>query len=290
MLIKIGIIIDNIAKAGGTERAISSLCNGLMRFYPEHYDITIISLFSKKNDQPFFELHPAIQIQHLEKTNDFKWWNKISWYKKLVADLRQINTENAFDVLLGTTYVHNILLPLMVSNSNTKSVGCEHVVYHYPPKVFQTIRKFVYPQLDAVIVLNKTEQEHFRFLNNTAVIPNSLPFENDQSATLNAKKIINAGRLTHEKGVDLLIDMYENIYRQAPDWELNIYGDGEDFEALQSKIKQKGLEPYIKLCGSVKNISESYLQSSGFCVKFTFRKFWHRDYRSHESRIAGDFV
>lgn len=266
MLIKIGIIIDNIAKGAGTERAVSSLCNGLLKFYPETYQITIISIFSRKSDISFFELNPQIGIKHLEKTNNFDFWNKLFWYKNLVSEISDINKNNSLDVILGTTYVHNILLPLIVKSSKTKTVGSEHVVYNYPPKLFQAIRKIVYPKLNAVIVLNEMEQKNFYFLKNTTVIPNSLPFENEKTASLMEKSIITVGRLTHEKGMDMLIDIYQNIFRKAPEWTLNIFGDGEDFELLQTKIQEKGLENYIKLHGSVRNISKNYLQSSIFVL------------------------
>lgn len=263
---KIAVIIDNISSAGGTERAVSSMCNGLLKFYPEDYQITIISIFSKDHQASFFKLHPKIQIIHLAKNPGFKLWNKLIWYYKLVSEMLQIVRENHLDVILGTTYVHNILLPLMTRNTTTKRVGCEHVVYHYPPKVFRQLRHWVYPKLDTVIVLNQTEQKRFSFLNNTAIIPNSLPFDQHRQATLEEKNIITVGRLTHEKGVDLLIDIYEKIAAAAPDWTFNIYGEGEDSEALQAKIQAKNLSQYVKLNGLSKNISESYLQSSIFVL------------------------
>jgi glycosyltransferase involved in cell wall biosynthesis len=176
-------------------------------------------------------------------------------------------------MLIGTTYVHNILLPLIVKNTTIRTIGCEHEVYDYPPKLLQTIRKFAYPKLDSVVVLNETEQKKFHFLKNTVIIPNSLPFEKNKCSSLTENKIIAVGRLTYQKGFDMLIDIYEGIYRQAPSWELNIIGDGEDFEILESKIKAKGLEQQIKLCGSVKNISEYYQESSIFVLTSRWESF-----------------
>jgi glycosyltransferase involved in cell wall biosynthesis len=263
---KIGIIIDNITANAGTERAIANLCNGLLKYYPELYQITILSRFSKKNEVPFFELNPKIKIEHLETINNFKFWNKIFLYKILLKLIRGINNENSFDLLMGTTYVHNNLLPLIVKNTITKTMGCEHVIYDYPPKLIKALRKLMYPKLNSVIVLNETEQNNFYFLNNTCVIPNCLPFETDKIANLKEKNIIAVGRLVHEKGFDMLIDIFDNIHKEEAHWQLKIFGDGDDFELLESKIKEKGLEKNIKLCGSVKNISECYLQSSIFTL------------------------
>lgn len=272
-MIRLGIIIDNIANKAGTERAVSSLCNGLMKFFPNRYEITIISIFSTKNQTSFFELNEKIKLEHLEKNPDFKIWNKAFFYRNLIKTLRKTNSENSFDVLIGTTYVHNILLPFVVKNTQTKTIGCEHEVYGYPPKTLQLVRKFVYPKLHSVIVLNKTEQQHFSFLKNTCIIPNSLPFVAEKTSSLTEKRIIAAGRLTHQKGFDILIDIYEKVYQQAPDWELNIFGEGEDREHLQEKITRKGLEKYIKLCGSVKNISENYQKSSIFVLSSRWESF-----------------
>lgn len=272
-MIRLGIIIDNISRKAGTERAVSSLCNGLMKFFPNRYEITIISIFSTKNQVSFFELNEEIKLRHLEKNPDFKFWNKAFFYRNLIKTLRKINSENSFDVLIGTTYVHNILLPFVVKNTQTKTIGCEHEVYGYPPKLFQVVRKFVYPKLNSIIVLNKTEQQHFCFLKNTCIIPNSLPFEADKTSSLTEKRILAAGRLTHQKGFDILIDIYEKIYPKAPEWELNIFGDGEDLEMLKVKIKAKGLEKHIKLCGSVKNISENYQKSSIFVLSSRWESF-----------------
>src|SRR5690606_20540900 len=105
------------------------------------------------------------------------------------------------------------------------------------------------------------------------IIPNSLPFVAEKTSSLTEKRIIAAGRLTHQKGFDILIDIYEKVYQQAPDWELNIFGEGEDREHLQEKITRKGLEKYIKLCGSVKNISENYQKSSIFVLSSRWESF-----------------
>lgn len=270
---KIGVIVDDITAKAGTERAIINLCNGLLKYYPEQYKIIIISRFSKKGDIPFFELNTKIEIEHLETINNFKFWNKFFLYRILLKLIKAINRKHNFDLLMGSTYVHNNLLPFIVKNTQTKTLGCEHVVYDYPPKLIKFFRKVMYPKLNAVIVLNETESKNFYFLNNISVIPNCLPFEAKRSSSLNENRIISAGRLTHEKGFDLLIDIFDTVHKEAPNWELVIFGEGEEHSRLDSKIKEKGLQNNIKLCGAVKNISEEYLQSSIFVLSSRSESF-----------------
>src|SRR5690606_5205580 len=159
----------------------------------------------------------------------------------------------------GTTYVHNILLPSVVKNTNTKTIGCEHEVYEYPSKFIRKIRRKIYPKLNKVIVLNQTEQSKYGFLTNTQIIPNSLPFEASQISPLTDKKIIAVGRLTNQKGFDMLIDAFSIIQSELQGWKLDIFGEGESFLDLESRIKSKEMEHCIKLHGATKNISEKYL-------------------------------
>src|SRR5690606_39663681 len=53
----------------------------------------------------------------------------------------------------------------------------------------------------------------------------------------------------------------------------NNFWDGEDLDMLKEKIKAKMLEKYIKLCGSVKNISENYQKSSIFVLSSRWESF-----------------
>jgi len=271
-MIKIGLIIDNITHKAGTERAVSSLVNGLQKFYSD-YSITIISLFSDPIEEPFFELTEKTKIVHLNKKNNFNVLDKIIWYKKLLKDLKELNLQYDFDVIIGTTYVHNILLPFVVKNTNTKTIGCEHEVYGYPSKFIRKIRKKIYPKLNKIIVLNQTEQSKYGFLTNTQIIPNSLPFEASKISSLTDKKIIAVGRLTNQKGFDMLIDAFSIIKSELQGWKLDIFGEGEDFLDLESRIKSRKMEGCIKLHGSTKNISEKYLGSSIFALSSRWESF-----------------
>lgn len=264
-MVKISIIIDNISNGAGTEKAIVNLYNGLLKFYPNFYELTIISLFSKKHENSFFDINKNIKIIHLEKTKT-TYKNKVFWYLGLIKEMKAINKIEGFDVLIGTTYIHNILLPFFIKKSKTKTIGCEHVVYDYPPKFYKIIRRLIYPKIDLIVVLNETEKDNFSFLKNIAVIPNFLSYKSKETASLINKKIISVGRITYEKGFDMLIDIYKNIYNKIQDWELNIFGEGEDLEKLNNKVKELGLEKNIKFCGVRKNISDNYLESSIFAI------------------------
>ena len=59
-------------------------------------------------------------------------------------------------------------------------------------------------------------------------------------------RIVALGRLTRQKGFDILIDAMAQIPQP---WHLEIWGDGEDRQALQQAIHRHGLHQHIRLCG-----------------------------------------
>lgn len=272
-MINLGILIDDISKSAGTERAVSSLANGLLRYYPGNHKISIISIFNPDLSKTFFELNPRIEIIYLHKKNDFNSLTKFFWYRNLVSDLKNLNSIKHFDVLMGTTYIHNILLGFITKNSKTRSIGCEHEVYNYPPKLIQVIRKWRYPKLDALVVLNEIEKKQYFFSKNIFIIPNSNPIESTEKSDLKKNRIISVGRLTHQKGFDLLIEIAEIIKQKNPNWEFNIFGTGEDEKMLQNKIDVKNLSNIVKLKGLSHSIEQEYLNSSIFLLTSRWESF-----------------
>lgn len=70
----------------------------------------------------------------------------------------------------------------------------------------------------------------------------------DDKAESRTVKLVSIGRLTHQKGYDVLIQAMAFVATDRP-WQLEIYGNGEDQEALAGLIKQQGLQERIRLCG-----------------------------------------
>lgn len=268
----IAILVDNITNKAGTERAVVNFCDGVLS-QKSNFKITIISFFSKESEEFFFSIPKNVSIIHLGITNNFTYLSKIVWYTKLVKKLKIVAAKNTFNLLMGTTYVHNILLPVITRKTKIKTIGCEHEIYNYPSRIIKRIRKMVYPKLDAVIVLNKTEYKHFSFLKNVYIIPNSLSFKATGVSNLSEKKIIAVGRLTYQKGFDLLIDIMREIVVKYPEWQLCIFGEGEDLGSLNDLIKVNNLDKNINVCSPVKNISEEYKKSSIFVLTSRWESF-----------------
>lgn len=82
------------------------------------------------------------------------------------------------------------------------------------------------------------------------------------------KQLLYIGRMSHiHKRVDRLIEIWKNIYRDFPDWEFLLVGDGEDRKNLE---KQAENLDRIHFLGSTKNPSQYYDNASILCMSSQF--------------------
>lgn len=78
---------------------------------------------------------------------------------------------------------------------------------------------------------------------NTCVIPNFLPYDKpaEHVSDLRSQRAVFVGRLSIEKGVWRLLDIWERVSASLPDVRLDIYGEGAEREALENAVISRGL-------------------------------------------------
>ena len=124
--------------------------------------------------------------------------------------------------------------------------------------------------MDNIVVLTNNDAKRFNFIKKVICIPNSISFETNQFANYDKKTFLACGRLTNQKGFDLLIQAAVFIKEKLPDWTIQIYGNGEDKEKLNNSIKEKGLENFVYINEPVNNIKDIYSNSSIYLLSSRF--------------------
>lgn len=117
-------------------------------------------------------------------------------------------------------------------------------------------------KLSHLVVLTREEKASWKGADNIEVIPNAVPFFPETTADYSEKKAIAAGRLVYEKGFDMLIEAWKAVYEKHPDWELHIYGDGNEKANLCRQIRQAGLDSAVKIHPPEKDIYIRYPKHS----------------------------
>ena len=157
-------------------------------------------------------------------------------------------------------------------------VGQEHMhLRAHRPALAADIRRR-YGRLGALVVLTDGDRADYRESLGAARtrverIPNVVtPLLGDR-ADPGAQVVVAAGRLTRQKGFDLLIRAFAAAAAGRPGWELRIYGGGRDRAALERQIEETGLRDRIRLLGPTRRLGEAFARASVFVLSSRFEGF-----------------
>jgi len=120
-------------------------------------------------------------------------------------------------------------------------------------------------KLDALVLLTPDDEEDWKSVVKTFVIPNPISFFPIEGATLDNKQVIMVGRYNDAKGYDYLIPAWEIVHQRHPDWILQVYGSGELHDDVVRWVKERCLEKSVILNDPTDDIMSKYLESS-ICV------------------------
>ncbi len=258
----IGLLVYDCSLVGGAERVAINMAKELSAFYKVH----LISLFSEK-DKSVYESEKytsaVISSTSLSITKHFF---------KLSGKIKKYIKENNIEVLFAITAGVVTLAVNAASGIKTKVVYCEHstlVNKTYGKK--HELRQLIGAKLsDVSVALTKEDMGYFkkmyklpdrklRYIYNWSEFePVLAPYDEE------SRKIISVGRLEYVKGYDLLLEAAEKVYEKHPQWHWDIYGGGSYKEKIESGIKEKKLENFITLKGSVNDLNKRYSEYSFF--------------------------
>lgn len=267
---KVCFLIGNLNHSGGTERVTTLIANALAE---KKYQVSILSLADGK--QSFFELVPSIKTYSL-------YPEKISFKKNFLGAvwrIRKFVTQHQIDTLIVVDSISCIFTVPALFGLKVKHICWEH----FNLKVnlgswFRDLGRWMAAKwCNKIVTLTERDKSFWdkRFdlehTNKVVAIANPSPFEVQQNIpSLDYKTILCVGRLTYQKGFDLLITAWARVAQQVPDWKVVIVGSGEDEQMLKQMAKSLGVDDSIIFAGQQKNMSTFYRQASFFCMSSRF--------------------
>jgi len=126
--------------------------------------------------------------------------------------------------------------------------------------------------MDRFVVLTNEDASNWPELNNLIVIPNFVTSLSTHISDVSSHKVIAVGRYSWQKGFDLLIDAWYIVHSRYPEWQLEIYGGGDNCY-YQKMANEKALTSVISCHTAVSDISEKYAESSIFVLSSRYEGF-----------------
>lgn len=269
----IAFIIHSLS-SGGAERVISTLSNQLI----DTYNINIITFV---NAPPFYPLDKRIKLLSCfdninPSSNIFQALNtNYGLYKKISGFLKS----EAIDLCIGFLTTSNVLSVLAARSNNIPVIVSERINPNSSKKpfVWERLRKFTYPKANFVIIQTEKIKRFFTpWIDESKlrILPNPLspdlkyiPTQDDIRENI----VLNVGRLTNQKGQDVLIRAFSELNPDA--WKLIIVGEGRKRNTYETLIRELGMTEKIFLIGSEKNISKYYNLARIFAFPSRFEGF-----------------
>ena len=249
----IGFFLSSVQDMGGAQRVAISLANRLCN----EYRVVIIERIT--HESVAFPLDERVSVVSLGGTAQrFR-----EQFKQVRKPLTCALKEHHVDVLMGICVEESAMALLPCKAAKTKLVFCDHgaLINQLDDKTTTLLRNVCAHFCDkAVVLTSQSAKDYQRLLHIPArkleVIPNWVSNELLREAPLCAveeKRILWAGRLDHEKGVDHLFEIARRVMPSHPDWVWDVWGaavlDEEGGFDLEKQLKQAGLSEQVRLRG-----------------------------------------
>jgi glycosyltransferase involved in cell wall biosynthesis len=288
---RVFILLANAWSMGGTIRA----SHNLARHLAGKYDVEILSVL-RRVSKPFFPFPPGVKVTALDDRSPVAASrrrgvadrvlrrlpstlmdpaDRAAEWCSLAADLalaRALRGQAGF--LIGTRPGFN-LIAADLAPPDLVTIGQEHMHYNAHPLPLRWAMKRRYRRLGALAVLTSRDLEEYRGLLGGDLpivrIPNAAEI-GGAKADLSATRILGAGRLTGQKGFDLLIAAFERVAADHPDWLVRICGEGRLRGELEARVAAAGLGSQVELPGRC-DLAEEMARASIFALTSRFEGF-----------------
>lgn len=269
---KICFISGVISRSGGTERVGIMIANELAR---RGYDVSILSFWNQGS--PFFECHESIKIYYL--LNPKTEGKLYRTYVYPILKMRTFIKKLKFDVVIDIDTALSYYTLRAIKGMGVKHIAWEHFNYLHTIKDKKRLSaiKMIKRNSDQLVVLTKKdyqlhiEKESFD-KEKIRYIYNPTPFEGKVASYRNEKIFLAVGRLTEQKGFDLMLESWKNVESVLEEWKLVIVGSGEDEEKLKDIINNNHLKR-VHLIENTNNIEYWYDKASIYVMSSRYEGF-----------------
>ena len=249
-------LVCSSLEAGGAERVLSDLANAWVE---RGHSVTLVSVYAFESGKDFFSLDPRVRRIRLADSIDLArpssgWWGRLLLLRRVLKEFRPKVAVAFMDKIAVTTLMATWGLGIPV-------IACERTnpAFHVIGRRWSLLRRLMYPLAGAVTVQTKTAGAGLNLKLpglNLRVIPNAFstvlaarkPLKRGQGNRV--PRLVAMGRLSREKGIDLLVEAFSLVAGRFPRWELWVWGEGAERQRLERQVASLGLAGRVFLPGN----------------------------------------
>lgn len=282
--------IHSICNPGGMERVLYNK----VKFLSEqmNYDITIVTT-DQHNRPPFYPFPENVRMTDLginySEDNIKGAFGKITGYLKKRKKHKRLLTEllmrEKADIVVSLYPSESSFIPDIKDGS--KKVLEIHYCKFFRLQYGRTgilglidrLRtkqdERIVSRFDRFVVLTNEDKGYWGNIPNIVVIPNAAMLVGNKYSDVTEKRVIAVGRLDYQKGFDRLIKAWKMVQQSGRfnDWKLDIFGQGEWKDMLNSMINDYGIAGTASINAPTKQIGDEYAKSSMLVMSSNYEGF-----------------
>ncbi|MFZ2981462.1 MAG: glycosyltransferase family 4 protein [Sphingobium sp.] len=237
--------------AGGVEKVVSLIATA---WITKGWQVTILA-FDRPEDPIYHDFHPAVEIRRLGlSSGGGKIRSVIMQGRRILAIRRALNLLQPDIVISLLTKINLLTLVATIGTSHKVIVSERNNPQAQPANAaWNILLARFYGRAEAIVMQTRASMDCLppNVRAKARIIPNPiLPPQSSQLINMERRVVSAVGRLTYQKGFDLLIDAFARIASRHPDWKLMIWGEGEMRPALEMQVRALGLNDQILLPGT----------------------------------------
>jgi glycosyltransferase involved in cell wall biosynthesis len=261
------IVISASLEGGGSERQLARMAN----YWAAAGELVTFATWLGPGTADFFRLDSRIQRIYLEVRpagGPFAGARNL-WAR--VARLRALIRVERPDAVLSFIAENNVMALLAARGLPVRVVVSERA---HPqtdvtvPLLFRLLRRVLYPRAATVVAQTASAARWLRDHggSNATVVPNAVRELPVMAAMPRERLILAVGRLTHQKGFDLLLRAFARLGNEAADWRVIILGEGPERESLLALRAALALGERVELPGVERDV-ETWMARAGLVVQ-----------------------
>lgn len=268
---KLTLVIARLS-AGGAERVMTRMAN---HWAERGWRVTLLT-FDDGAEPPFFELHPAVRHRPLGIAVR---GHSVRTVARQLAVLRRSIRASDPRVLISFLDKINVLVLWATRGLGLPVIVSERTAVAHQPfsGVWKVLRRWTYPLAARLVVQHRDSLACFSAAvrRKGRVVPNPVvpPAARTAAPARNANVILAMGRLTAQKGFDMLLKAFAAAAAGFPEWSLVIWGEGDHRGALEALRDELGLHGRAFFPGLTPEPFEEMRQADLFILSSRFEGF-----------------
>ena len=265
---------------GGTERACADTARNLCK---HGFSVSILSQYQGRASHYIVGDSVSLEDFYSDRPRGLKglfgtMWRLLKYVKK--------NRPKVLIAVESISFIH--FLPLLFIRRRPVLINWEHfnATINLGIKSRDVARWLAVWFADNIVVISDRDAKLWqsRFgcpKSKLSRIYNVNPFDNRtghqhqiKAYDIRNRIVLAVGRLTTQKGFDILIEAWEKIPEYSRNgWSVRICGEGPDRVSLQKLINERGLQDQVYLIGQVADIEQEYQCAQIFVLSSRFEGF-----------------